>query len=72
MLGAYGGLEFATPNLDAFARRALRFEKHYTGSLPCIPARHDILCGAIDFLWRPWVRSKSGKSRSPSRCAARE
>ncbi len=54
MLGAYGGGEFTTPSLDAFARRALRFEKHYTGSLPCIPARHDILCGAIDFLWRPW------------------
>jgi arylsulfatase A-like enzyme len=54
MLGAYGGGEFATSNLDAFARRAMRFEKHYTGSLPCIPARHDILCGAIDFLWRPW------------------
>ena len=54
MLGAYDGGEFATPNLDAFARRAMRFEKHYSGSLPCIPARHDILCGAIDFLWRPW------------------
>ncbi len=54
MLGAYGGGEFATPNLDAFARRALRFEKHYTGSLPCIPARHDLLCGALDFLWKPW------------------
>ena len=54
MLGAYGGREFDTPNLDAFARRAVRFERHYSGSLPCIPARHDILCGAIDFLWKPW------------------
>ncbi|HYM15613.1 MAG TPA: sulfatase [Dehalococcoidia bacterium] len=54
MLGAYGGREFDTPHLDAFARRALRFEKHYSGSLPCIPARHDILCGALDFLWKPW------------------
>src|SRR5574341_1886436 len=54
MLGAYGGDEFQTPNLDAFAARSLRFEKHYTGSLPCIPARHDILCGALDFLWKPW------------------
>ena len=54
MLGAYGGREFATPNLDAFAARSLRFEKHYAGSLPCIPARHDILCGALDFLWKPW------------------
>lgn len=54
MLGAYGGREFATPNLDRFAARALRFERHYAGSLPCIPARHDILCGALDFLWKPW------------------
>ncbi len=54
MLGAYGGREFATPNLDRFAARSTRFTRHYTGSLPCIPARHDILCGAWDFLWRPW------------------
>jgi arylsulfatase A-like enzyme len=54
MLGAYGGAEFATPNLDSFAKRALRFEKHYSGSLPCMPARHDMLCGALDFLWKPW------------------
>ena len=54
MIGAYGGGEFATPNLDRFARRSVRFEKHYAGSLPCIPARHDILCGALDFLWKPW------------------
>jgi arylsulfatase A-like enzyme len=54
-LGAYGGREFATPNLDRFAReRAVRFTNHVTGSLPCMPARHDILCGALDFLWKPW------------------
>jgi len=54
MLGSYGSREFATPHLDRFAQRALRFEKHYAGALPCIPARHDILCGALDFLWKPW------------------
>ena len=54
MLGCYGGDEFETPCLDGFARRAIRFERHYAGSLPCIPARHDILCGALDFLWKPW------------------
>ncbi len=54
MLGSYGGTEFATPNLDRFAQRATRFTRHVTGSLPCMPARHDILCGALDFLWRPW------------------
>jgi len=54
LLGCYGGTEFETPNLDRFAQRAVRFDKHYTGSLPCMPARHDILVGNLDFLWRPW------------------
>ncbi len=54
MLGSYGGREFATPNFDRFAARALRFDRHYVGALPCMPARHDILCGAWDFLWKAW------------------
>ena len=54
MLGPYGSSEFETPNLDRFAARAVRFSNHRTGSLPCMPARHDILCGALDFLWKPW------------------
>lgn len=53
-IGAYGGSNFDTPNLDRFAKRARRFTNHHTGSLPCIPARHDLLVGAWDFLWRPW------------------
>ncbi len=53
-LGCYGGTEFDTPNLDRFARRAVRFTQHYSGSLPCMPARHDLLVGSLDFLWRPW------------------
>lgn len=60
MLGSYGAAadgapEFETPNLDRFAaEQATRFTRHVTGSLPCMPARHDILCGALDFLWKPW------------------
>lgn len=54
MLGAYGGTEFETPNIDAFARKSIRFDNHFAGSLPCMPARHDMLTGALDFLWRPW------------------
>jgi arylsulfatase A-like enzyme len=54
MLGSYGGSEFDTPNLDRFAQRASMFTNHVTGSLPCMPARHDILVGALDFLWKPW------------------
>jgi len=54
LLGTYGGDEFATPSIDAFAASALRFTGHHAGSLPCMPARHDILVGALDFPWRPW------------------
>lgn len=55
MLGCYGADEFETPNLDRFAHEhAVRFTRHYAGSLPCIPARHDLLCGALDFPWKPW------------------
>ena len=53
-MGAYGGTNFDTPNLDRLAARSVRFTNHHTGSLPCIPARHDILVGAWDFLWKPW------------------
>ena len=49
-----GAVSSTTPNIDRFAARSLRFDRHYAGSLPCMPARHDILCGALDFLWRPW------------------
>ncbi|NNN02373.1 MAG: sulfatase [Acidimicrobiaceae bacterium] len=54
LLEAYGSDEFSTPNLTRLARRSVRFTNHHTGSLPCMPARHDVLCGALDFLWRPW------------------
>jgi len=54
MLGCYGGSEFRTPQIDRFAARSTRFDRHYTGSLPCMPARHDLLCGSLDFLWKCW------------------
>jgi arylsulfatase A-like enzyme len=54
MLGCYGGTEFDTSNLDRLAARSIRFDQHHSASLPCMPARHDILCGAWDFLWKPW------------------
>ena len=54
LLGSYGGREFDTPALDRFAKTAMSFDNHFVGSLPCMPARHDILVGAMDFLWRPW------------------
>ncbi len=54
LIGPYGSEEFDTPNLDRLAARSVRFDRHVTGSLPCMPARHDLLTGSMDFLWRPW------------------
>lgn len=63
LLGAYRGQYpswadegwgIETPHLDRFAEQSLVFDRHHSGSLPCMPARHDILVGALDFPWRPW------------------
>lgn len=53
-LSTYGGSEFATPNLHAFAERATRFDNHFVGSLPCMPARREIFAGFMGMQWRPW------------------
>jgi arylsulfatase A-like enzyme len=54
MLEPYGGTEFATPNLARFAARASRFDSHFVGSLPCMPARREMLTGCSGMQWRPW------------------
>lgn len=53
-LGAYGGTAVATPNFDRFALRAMTFDHHYVGSLPCMPARRDMHTGRLNFTHRPW------------------
>ncbi|WP_159590413.1 sulfatase [Chelativorans xinjiangense] len=53
-LGAYGGTAVATPNFDRFAQRAVTFDTHYVGSLPCMPARRDMHTGRLNFTHRPW------------------
>ncbi len=47
-------LDVATPNIDRFAEKALVFDNHYAGSLPCMPARREFFAGVQEFLWRPW------------------
>jgi len=54
LLGPYGGTRIPTPNFDRLAKRAATFEKHYVGSLPCMPARRDMLTGRLFFLHRSW------------------
>jgi arylsulfatase A-like enzyme len=52
-LGCYGG-KLPTPYFDRFARRAVTFDTHYVGSLPCMPARRDIHTGRLNFPHRSW------------------
>jgi arylsulfatase A-like enzyme len=54
MLGAYGGTRISTPNFDRLAARTSVYENHYVGSLPCMPARRDLLTGRLTFLHRSW------------------
>jgi len=53
-LGSYGGTTVATPNFDRLAERAVTFERHYVGSMPCMPARRDLHTGRLNFLHRSW------------------
>ena len=43
-----------TPNLDAFARRAVSMSRFYTGSFPTIPERTDLISGRYGWPWYPW------------------
>lgn len=53
-LGAYGGTTIPTPGFDRLARQAVTFDNHYVGSLPCMPARRDMMTGRLNFLHRSW------------------
>ena len=54
LLGPYGGTRIATPNFDRLAARTTTLDKHYVGSLPCMPARRDMQSGRLSFLHRSW------------------
>jgi arylsulfatase A-like enzyme len=53
-LTCYDGAAPATPNFDRLAARSVVFDRHYVGSLPCMPARRDIQTGRLNFLHRGW------------------
>lgn len=53
-MGCYGGTVVKTPNFDRFAERGLTFDRHYVGSLPCMPARRDMHSGRLNFTHRSW------------------
>ena len=64
-LSAYGPSSVATPNLDAFAAKAWRFDNHFIGSLACIPARRELFAGFKEMMWRPWGPLEPYDARLP-------
>jgi len=52
-LSCYGG-DTLTPNFQRLADRGITFDNHYVGSLPCMPARRDIMTGRLNFMHRSW------------------
>ncbi|ODT81512.1 MAG: sulfatase [Pelagibacterium sp. SCN 64-44] len=52
-LSCYGGSE-PTPNFERLAAKAVTFDNHYVGSLPCMPARRDLQTGRLNFMHRSW------------------
>lgn len=70
-LGAYNSsTRVVTPNLDRFADRATRFDSHFVGSLPCMPARREIFTGRKEMMWRPWGPLEPFDARLPRLLAA--
>ncbi|TVQ29610.1 MAG: hypothetical protein EA382_00025, partial [Spirochaetaceae bacterium] len=53
-LPCYGPSWLKTPNLDRLAARSIVFDNHYAGSLPCMPARREMMTGRHSFLETPW------------------
>ena len=64
-LPVYGGREVETPNVDRLAARAFRFDDHFVGSLPCMPARRELFAGFKELLWRPWGPLEHFDARLP-------
>ena len=53
-LRCYGNAFAITPNIDRLAQRGTVFDNHFAGSLPCMPARREMLTGRVNFLETPW------------------
>jgi arylsulfatase A-like enzyme len=61
-----GGIPARTPNLDAFAERAVSASRMYTSSFPTIPHRTDLTTGRYGWPWYPWQsRLMSGPNHIP-------
>ena len=52
MLPNYGCDWTLAPNFIRLGERAVTFDNHYVGSMPCIPARRELHTGRHNFLHR--------------------
>lgn len=60
-VGAYGNKTMHTPSIDAFAKRAVSFDRHYIAGFPTMPTRADYLTGrwTMSFMqWEPLPRDQ--------------
>lgn len=53
-LGCYGNSWIHTEHIDAFADKAVIFDKAYIASYPTIPNRHDLFTGRFTFIYSGW------------------
>jgi len=53
-LPCYGNDWVRAPNIDRLAARGVVFDNHYCGSMPCMPARREMMTGRINFLEAGW------------------
>lgn len=59
-LGCYGNDWVKTPNLDALASQAIRFDNAWVGSFPTIPMRADLFTGRYAFHRQGWAALPKG------------
>jgi arylsulfatase A-like enzyme len=65
-ISPYGESWIQTPNLDRLAARSVVFDNHWCGSMPCMPARRELMTGRLNFLETPWGPIESWDECMPS------
>ena len=53
-LSPYGNTDTITPNFARLTEHSVTFDRFYTGSMPCMPARRELHTGRLNFLHRSW------------------
>ena len=53
-LECYGSPWVKTPSISRLASEGIVFDNHWVGSLPCMPARRELMTGRYNFLDRMW------------------